>query len=65
MEENGLPISTILSLSKISNPPELMGPERYQYASLRPFIESNCSSGSIIFDIGCGSGRIGAKIAQD
>lgn len=65
MEEKGLPISSILSLSKIPDPPTLMGPERYQYASLKPFIETNCPDGGIIFDIGCGSGRLGAKIAFD
>lgn len=65
MEEKSLSISSILSLSKIPDPPTLMGPERYQYASLKPFIETNCPNGGIIFDIGCGSGRLGAKIAFD
>ncbi len=50
--------------SKISAPPALMGAERYQYASMAIFIKEHCVTNGVIFDIGCGNGLIGAKIAH-
>lgn len=65
MTEQDIPTQSMLLPSKISAPPALMGAERYQYAGMASFIKEHCVASSIIFDIGCGSGRISARIAHD